>query len=55
MKSKFGKDRMVGTIEEMGEWLCGQIEAWTPEQKAEARAELDRALPRKTSEDEWVN
>lgn len=45
MKGKFGRDRTVGTIAEIGDWLVSEIEKWTPEEKAQARAELDRKLP----------
>jgi hypothetical protein len=34
----------TGTVEELGEWLVESIEAWTDEERAEMRRELDQGL-----------
>jgi len=31
----------TGTVEDLGEWLLESIRTWTPEQKAEARKDLE--------------
>jgi hypothetical protein len=34
----------TGTVEELGEWLVESIQAWTDEERAEIRRELDGEL-----------
>lgn len=48
-----GLEGAHGTPEEIGEWLCESIAKWTPEQKAAARAELNRKMAPWVSQVLW--